>query len=949
MSTPEHRWVYFFGAGQADAGSELKHIVGGKGASLGDMSRAGLNVPPGFSISAECCDLYSKNANRWPDGLEAEIRTHLARLETLAGRVFGKGDNPLLVAVRSGAAQSMPGMMDTILNVGLNPDCVRAMGRRTNNAAGSWQSYVHFQMMFTRTTTPIAEVQLDRVVDAFVKASGRASEDDLDAAQMEALSDQIAALYQTRIGQPFPTDPWATLCAAINAVFGSWMNDRAVTYRKHHKIMGLLGTAVNVQMMCPSEISGVMFTGNPIDPRSEQMIIEASYGLGEAVVLGKVTPDRFILDKRTCELIERHIARKEKRTATLSADGRGPAGGADDASLSEEQVEALGRLGQRVEDYYKHPCDLEWAFSNGQFFLLQSRAIKYKGAAAIDPALREQLRIQEVERLSKLAAPEGTVWSRFNLSEILPEPTPMTWSIVRPFMSGRGGYGLMYRDLGFDPDPALDGECAFDLVAGRVYCNLSREPRLQYGKMPFEHNIVKLKADPAKAIYPVAEFNPRRTSLGFWVKFPWYSLKQWWGESKRLGALRTFAANYEEKVAPAFIEETNRAHAEDWERLSNQELLARLEHWRQKTLVEFTRESLKPTALAAIQMAKIEGAFNRRFQPPGTKPKPGETPAAERARLALQRLTMGVRPPADADLALGIEKLSTGALTRDDFVRAFGHRGSHEMELAHARWGETPHELDELKSGGLHHGHPKTSTFADEFQSVAKDLRLAPFQLPFVEREIRSLHRLLGLREAAKHDMLRGYALIRRALVILGERYDLGDGIFYLTVEELPALIAKPTNDASLTATKALIEERRRTREALLSVPVPQVLFSDDLNAIGREIEVASVAEMKGTPLSAGQGEAIAWVLDDVEDAAPPAEHYILVCPSTDPSWVPLFGRAKGLVMETGGVLSHGAIVAREFGLPAIAGIPDIHRRLRTGQRLFIDGGTGVVKILDPS
>lgn len=946
MHNPDRKWVYFFGDGHADAGSELKHIVGGKGASLGDMTRAGLNVPPGFSISTECCDLYTKNANRWPDGLDAEIRANLSRLESLAGRDFGRGDNPLLVAVRSGAAQSMPGMMDTLLNVGLNPECVRAMGQRTGNVVGSWQAYLHFQMMFTRTTTTIAESELDRIVAAFVKASGKANEDELDASQMESLSGQIAQAYQTATGRTFPTDPWGVLCAAVNAVFESWMNERAITYRKHHKISGLLGTAVNVQMMCPSEVSGVMFTGNPVDPRSEQMIVEASYGLGEAVVLGKVTPDRFVLDKRTCELLERHISRKEKKVATLAADGRAPAGGIDDASLSEEQVLELGRLGLRVEAYYKHPCDLEWALSSGQFFLLQSRAIRYKGAAAIDPAERERLKRAEIERLAKLAAPEGTVWSRFNLSEILPEPTPMTWSIVRSFMSGRGGYGEMYRDLGFDPDPELNDECAFDLVAGRVYCNLSREPRLQYGKMPFEHNIAKLKAEPAKAIYPVAEFNPRRTSIGFWMKFPWYSLKQWWGESKRLGELRSFAPRYEEKIAPTFIAEVARAQAEDWRQLSNRELLNKLESWRQKTLVEFTRESLKPTALAAIQMAKIEAAFARRFQPPGVKPKPGEPSAADRARTAMQKLTMGVRPPAAADLALGIETLTSGKASREDFVRAFGHRGNREMELAQPRWGESPHELDELESGGLHSGHVKASSFAEEFQQIAKDLRLAPFQIPFVEREIRSLHRLLGLREAAKHDMLRGYFLIRRALVLLGERYGLGDGIFYLTIEELPALIAKSEGDPSLAATRTLIDERRKERDILLSLSVPQVLFSDDLDAIDRPIVVDAKMEMKGTPLSAGQGEAVAWVLDNVEGAAAPGDDYILVCPSTDPSWVPLFGKAKGLVMETGGVLSHGAIVAREFGLPAVAGIPDVHRKLRTGQRLFVDGSSGVVKIL---
>ncbi len=946
MTTVSPRWVYFFGNGHADAGSELKHIVGGKGASLGDMTRAGLNVPPGFTISAECCQLYTANDNQWPDGLEAEIRTHLARLEALAGRPFGRGDNPLLVAVRSGAAQSMPGMMDTVLNVGLNPECVRAMGLRTNNLAGSWQAYLHFQIMFARTTTNLAEIDMDRIVLDFVRAAGKTNEDDLDASQLETLSGTIARVYREHASRDFPSDPWHVLCAAINAVFDSWLNDRAITYRKHHKIDGLLGTAVNVQMMCPSEISGVMFTGNPVDPRSEQLIIEASYGLGEAVVLGKVTPDRFVIDKKSAAILERHIARKDKRVATLAHDGHRQTGRADDSSLTDAQIDVLARLGLRVEEYFQHPCDLEWAFSHGQFFLLQARAIKYKAAALIDPAERERLRAEEMKRVRAIAAPDGTVWARFNLSEILPDPTPMTWSIVRPFMSARGGFGLMYRELGFDPDSSLDDECAFDLIAGRVYCNLSREPRMQYGSAPFRHNFAKLKTDPAKAIYPVADFNPRQATLGFWMSFPWYSIKQWWGESKRQGALRTFAARFEEKIVPPFVAATEAAARESWDDLSNDALLEKLNLWRHKTLVEFARDSLKPTALVAILMAKIEAAFGRRYQPPGTKPKPGEPSGADRAKAALQDLTMGVRPPLDADFALGIDNLSAGELTREAFVQSYGHRGSHEMELAQPRWSEDPDALDSL-SRVAHHAPPTGPTFADAWHRIAKELRLAPFQIPFVERELRSLHQLLGLREAGKHYMLRGYALIRRALRILDARYGLDGGIFYLNVDELPTLISMTPTDPALDATKSLIAARRQSRDILLTLPLAQVIFSDDLDAIGREIEVAASATMQGTPLSAGQGEAIAWVLDDVKDAVPPREPYILVCPSTDPAWVPLFGQAKGLIMETGGVLSHGAIVAREFGLPAVAGIPNVHRRLRTGQRLFIDGGTGVVKIID--
>src|SRR3954468_6671133 len=148
--------VFFFGQGHADAGNDLKHLVGGKGASLAEMTRAGLNVPPGFTISAVCCQQYYQADRRWPDGLEDAVRDNLARLERLAGRPFGRGGDPLLVAVRSGAAQSMPGMMDTVLNVGLNPDCVREMAARSGRPQAAWDAYRHFLEMFGHTVGGVA-------------------------------------------------------------------------------------------------------------------------------------------------------------------------------------------------------------------------------------------------------------------------------------------------------------------------------------------------------------------------------------------------------------------------------------------------------------------------------------------------------------------------------------------------------------------------------------------------------------------------------------------------------------------------------------------------------------------------------------------------------------------------------------------------------------------------
>src|SRR4051812_34136371 len=193
--------VYFFGDGQAEGGSEVKHLVGGKGASLADMTKAGLNVPPGFTISAACCDLYFQAGRHWPAGLDEAVRAGLARLEQLTGRPFGRGGDPLLVAVRSGAAQSMPGMMDTILNVGLNPDCVRAIAQRTGNARAAWEAYRHFLVMFGHTVGGVGEWVFGDLAADLLREVGKPTEAELDAGQMEALCDRFREAYRNHAGR----------------------------------------------------------------------------------------------------------------------------------------------------------------------------------------------------------------------------------------------------------------------------------------------------------------------------------------------------------------------------------------------------------------------------------------------------------------------------------------------------------------------------------------------------------------------------------------------------------------------------------------------------------------------------------------------------------------------------------------------------------------------------
>jgi pyruvate,water dikinase len=916
--------VYFFGNGQAEGGSEVKHLVGGKGASLAEMTKAGLNVPPGFTISAECCNQYYKAGCTWPPGLEEAVRANLARLEQLTGRPFGQGSDPLLLAVRSGAAQSMPGMMDTILNVGLNPACVRAMAQRAGLHRAAWEAYRHFLVMFGRTVGELDDGPFNNTLSDVLIERGKLSEADLDAAGLEHLCSRLLADYESLALRPLPLDPWGMLSEAINAVFGSWNSDRAITYRRHHHIEGLLGTAVNVQAMCQSEVSGVMFTANPVNPALAQILIESSYGLGEAIVLGKVTPDRFVLDKQTLRVVDRAISAKDVVIAALTREGRSPAQ-AGGASLSDDQLTELGRLGQRVETYFGVPCDIEWALSGGEFYLLQARPIKgLERAQAPTDEERARVRREEIESLKALAEPGGTVWARFNLAEILPDPTPMTWAVVRRFMSGQGGFGLTYHDLGYEPDPSLDEVGIYDLVCGRPYCNLSREPRLYARGQPLLHSFTALKAAPHKALYPRARPDWSRAGWKFWLFGPIHAWRMFRHELRLQTQVRLFADRLRGEIISSFAAETTQGAVEDLSGLDDAALLQRLEHWIQRTLHDFARDSLKATVLAAVAMGKAEYILTRPL-------------GAERTRAALGELTMGVHPDPEADLPGAIRDLGEGKIDRAAFLERFGHRGPHEMELAQPRWSEDAAAVDSLTRQA--HAPQATASAEDAWERIAAEAKLNSIQRQLVEPELKSLRAYLALRETGKHYLMKGYALIRRILVELDRRHHLDGGIFFLTPDELPRLARG--EDLS-----RLIGERRRRREIALSLEVPQVLFSDDLEAIGRPASLAGAGALQGVPLSAGVAEGPALVLERPDGAAIPPEPYILVCPSTDPAWVPLFVHAKGLVMETGGVLSHGAIVAREFGLPAVAGLAGVHKQLQTGQRLRIDGGGGTVTVL---
>lgn len=730
----------------------------------------------------------------------------------------------------------------------------------------------------------------------------------------DGVEDSFAGQQETILGVTGEED----LISAIERCWRSLHTERAIAYRRQKGIPDDgMAMAVVVQQLVPSDVSGVLFTRDPQDPTGTTMAIEASWGLGEAVVSGRVTPDRFRVNRETGIPVAKHAGRKTIRI-TAAGEEDVPEPQVTELCLGDSELSLLADLGRKVEGFYGNSRDIEWALAGGSLFLLQARPI-----TTVTAAERETVREAVIADLRTRADPRGTVWIRYNLSEVLPEPTPMTWAVVGRLLAQDGGFGAMNRDLGANPDSNLGGDSAFDLVASRPMANLSKLPRMQFRSPPIEYPIAAFKADPRKALDPKPILNPGRNGkIRGMLRLPLTIWELFRIQAAPKQQIAGFAEKFEKEIAPPFAAAAKSALAQDWGKLDNAAIRREFDAWVQRTLVEFARESLKPTVFADLSWATLQSLLE-------------PTLGAARTPAAIGEIALGAHPPEEADFASGIRRLASGELERAAFLEKFGHRAHNEMELSVPRWSEDPVAVDRLAKKFA----SQPFADADAFERIATEAKLAGPARDTAKLWADRLRTYLGLREAGKHYLLLGYAVIRRALLELDKRLHLQGGIFFVIPAELDDLLA----GKDLTDTIATRRKRRRTE---LTIDVPPVLFSDDLEAIGRPPALPEGATtFEGIPLSAGVVEAPALVLREPSDP-PEEEGFVLVCPSTDPAWVPLFAKAKGLVMETGGVLSHGAIVAREFGLPAVAGLPDATRQIRTGQRLRVDGGTGTVAIV---
>jgi pyruvate,orthophosphate dikinase len=377
------KYVYFFGAGKADGNGEMKELLGGKGAGLAEMTRIGLPVPAGFTITTETCDYYLKHGKKYPKELHAEVSKNIARLEKLTKKKLGDAKDPLLVSVRSGSAKSMPGMMETILNLGLNNKSVEGLAKATGNPRFAYDAYRRFVQMYSSVVIGLPKEDLESRLRNLKKYLGVSDDTQVSAEGWRQLVGEYKAYFKEKTGRDFPEDPEEQLWGAIGAVFESWMGEKAVTYRRVEKITGLLGTAVNVVQMVFGNTgeesgTGVCFTRDPSTGEKKffgDFLLNAQ---GEDVVAGIRTP--------------LHLSELK--------------------NVMPKAYKQLERVREKLEKHYRDMQDMEFTIESGTLYMLQTRNGKRSPAAAFQIAVDmaneglikveealERIKAEDVERL----------------------------------------------------------------------------------------------------------------------------------------------------------------------------------------------------------------------------------------------------------------------------------------------------------------------------------------------------------------------------------------------------------------------------------------------------------------------------------------------------------------------------------------------------------------------
>jgi len=434
------KWVYSFGGGRAEGRADMKNLLGGKGANLAEMSNIGIPVPPGFTISTEVCTYYYGNGETYPETLKADVLAALATVEEIIGLKFGSVSDPLLVSVRSGARASMPGMMDTILNLGLNDQSVEGLAKRSGDPRFAYDSYRRFIQMYSNVVLGIDHHNFEEILEEVKEDKGYRMDTDLSADDWKRVVSKYKDKIEKQLGKPFPQDVHEQLWGAVGAVFGSWMNQRAITYRRLHEIPEAWGTAVNIQSMVFGNMgedcsTGVCFTRNPSTGENEfygEFLVNAQ---GEDVVAGIRTPQQLT------------IAGKNAQSSELAAM----------EECMPEVFKELNAIRHKLEAHYKDMQDMEFTVQQKRLWMLQTRTGKRTTNAALKIAVD--------------MAREGLITRKEAIRRI--DPTSLD-QLLHPTLDPKAPRTLLGRGLPASPG-AASGKVVFSAEDAEEWVNNRKE------------------------------------------------------------------------------------------------------------------------------------------------------------------------------------------------------------------------------------------------------------------------------------------------------------------------------------------------------------------------------------------------------------------------------------------------------------------------------------------
>jgi phosphohistidine swiveling domain-containing protein len=726
----------------------------------------------------------------------------------------------------------------------------------------------------------------------------------------DAATASFAGMLTTYLGVATPDQ----LVTRVRDVFASGLDRRVLAYSgfqvgtRRHLRVGCL-----VQRMLAPDTAGILFTAHPVTGSPERLALSAVAGLGEALVSGQRSGDYF------------ELRRADLSVASQRIEGAAPV-------ITPETTREIGRLGLRLEQELGAPQDVEWACVAGHIYVLQARPIT---TARPPSQLRQEVALaDEIERLSVLDS--DLVFSNLFTAELMPTPTPATLELLRAM--ARPGAGVMsafHEDLGL---------CRFrhalqvETICGRLYFELGSLARIiADAGFPIEPRY--LRQPPGAEEHVELDRGWLQLQVGrlllLWPLYLWRAARVVW---RGRALLARFGERYRRELLPQLERLVERDLAIEYGQLDDVALAAHADELHRWLAGEGRRvwEIGNQTALLSLGILAVQTRWHL-----------GDRDGSEAARL-----TRGA--PGNETLEMNRALLWLAATgdpdDRDRFLARFGHRAATELELAEPRWSEAPGFIDATLQR-FRDRPPSDPLEADAEASPRSALpRCGPCWSPlaWIRRRllrgaIATARRNAWLRETPKFHYLRRFEQLRRAYLEMGRRLharellDRADDVFFLYRSEIAS---------AGSGTRALARERRERRRLLLSIPLPPTIRLADVHGLGRPIPTEARSELRGMGVSPGRFVGTACVVRELDEGYAFPDDAVLVATRTDPAWTPLFLAVGAVVVEVGSPLSHSAIVAREYGLPAVVNVTDATRRIATGQRLLVDGDAGTVALL---